>query len=71
MIFYFSGTGNSEWAARSLAAMCNDRVFSATEALGRSKVFCLSEDEALGFVFPVYGWAPPAIIVRLIEKLRL
>ena len=71
MIFYFSGTGNSEWAARSLAAMCNDRVFSATEALGRSEVFCLGEDEALGFVFPVYGWAPPAIIVRLIEKLRL
>lgn len=71
MIFYFSGTGNSEWAARSLACRMADRVYAVVEALDSSEPFCIGEDEPVGFVFPVYGWAPPAAVMQLVGRLRL
>ena len=33
--------------------------------------FCLREDEKIGFVFPIYSWAPPAIVLNFIRQLSL
>lgn len=33
--------------------------------------FSLQEDEKIGFVFPVYSWAPPVIVQEFIRKLSL
>ena len=54
MIFYFTGTGNSLYAAQKLADG-GEEIVSIVEAL-RSKTFhyTLKEGEKLGFVFPVY-----------------
>ena len=33
--------------------------------------FCLREDEKIGFVFPIYSWAPPEIVLNFIRQLSL
>lgn len=58
MIFYFSGTGNSEWAARELARLTSDRAVSIAD----SKPAESPKDEPVGIVFPVYAWLAPEIV---------
>lgn len=72
MIFYFSGTGNSKWIANQLSKVQKEDLVFIPDALrdGTSE-FCLREDEKVGFVFPIYSWAPPAIVLRFIQKLSL
>jgi len=74
MIFYFSGTGNSLQVAKDIANCQNDRLISIAALISRKKdvyEFSLDEKEAVGFVFPVYAWAPPAIVLQFIERLNL
>lgn len=73
MIFWFSGTGNSQWAAEQLASALADRMESVAEALtANAPVKCtLADDEALGFVFPTYSWGPPPVVMELVEKLQI
>lgn len=74
MIFYFSGTGNSFYVARKTAEKLGGRLVSiASEMNGESKEFRydLEDDEVLGFVFPVYAWAPPRMVLDFIERLKL
>ena len=53
MIFYFTGTGNSLYVARKLAAP-GETVRSITEALEQDDLHVdLADGEPLGFVFPV------------------
>ena len=68
MIFYFTGTGNSLYAARKLADE-GEQIVSIVEAL-RSKVFhyTLSEGEKLGFVFPVYFYRCPVSAIQYGKK---
>ena len=33
--------------------------------------YTLSEGESLGFVFPIYSWAPPKLVLDFVEKLQL
>ncbi len=66
MIFYFSGTGNSKWIANQLSKEQKEELFFIPDALkNRTFEFCLRKDEKIGFVFPVYSWAPPAIVLNL------
>jgi len=72
MIFYFSGTGNSEWIARQVAAYQNEKLISIAEEmidLNNTFQYTLGESEMIGFVFPVYSWAPPAIVKKFIKKI--
>lgn len=69
MVLYFSGTGNSRRVAECVAGMLDDRVYSMLEAAEES-MFRLADEEKLGFVFPVYSWGPPAVVVRALRKLR-
>ena len=68
MIFYFTGTGNSLYAARKLADE-GEQIVSIVEAL-RSKAFhyTLSERDKLGFVFPVYFYRCPVSAIQYGKK---
>lgn len=74
MIFYFSGTGNSLYAAKSIAEHNNEKLVSIAQEINSSQEFyeyTLEEDEAIGFVYPIYAWAPPKMVLQFIEKLKL
>ena len=72
MIFYFSGTGNSEWIANQLTKGQNEDLVFIPEALKNEALeFDLQKDEKIGFVFPIYSWAPPEIVLRFINRISL
>lgn len=72
MIFYFSGTGNSKWIAKQLADSLHERlVFIPVAMRDAVTEFEVSSDEKVGFVFPVYSWGPPPIVLQFIEQLTL
>ena len=72
MIFYFSGTGNSEWIANQLSKGQNEDLVFIPEALKNEALeFDLQKDEKIGFVFPIYSWAPPEIVLRFINRISL
>lgn len=74
MIFYFSGTGNSLWAARKLAEITQDSLISIAEQMSRENRhtdYSLHPKERIGFVFPVHSWGPPEIVLHFIRKIHL
>ena len=79
MIFYFSGTGNTRWAAIKLASATQERLIDIAEEMRRMKTsgaektepFILKEGERLGFVFPVHGWRVPRLVREFISRLQL
>lgn len=73
MIFYFSGTGNSLYVAKDLAKNNNETLISISALVRENKAsyqYTLKDDEAVGFVYPIYAWAPPKMVLEFIEKLE-
>lgn len=73
MIFYFSGTGNSLQAAKSIADFNGEKLISIAKEMNSTRgrfEYTLQENEVIGFVFPVYAWAPPGMVLQFIEKLK-
>lgn len=68
MIFYFSGTGNSEGIARILAQRLGDQAVNIVRADPGAYTFL--PGDRLGFVFPVYGYVAPAIMLKFAEKIH-
>ncbi len=72
MIFYFSATGNSKYAAERIAAAADDRLIYLRDAVrGRCYRYEAARDERVGFVFPTYFWGLPSILNFFVEKLEL
>ena len=71
MIFYFSGTGNTRWAAEELAAATQERLLFIPEELKTACEYTLEEGERIGFCFPVHGWQPPHIVREFVKRLTL
>ena len=71
MIFYFSGTGNSKWAAKTLALETGDTLVSISEVINSNCSFTLEKDEHVGFIFPIHGWRVPSIVKEFITKLTI
>ncbi|KOA19242.1 NAD(P)H-quinone oxidoreductase subunit I, chloroplastic [Clostridium homopropionicum DSM 5847] len=73
MIFYFTGTGNSLQVAKNIAWHNNEQLISIAKEMnsvdGKFQ-YTLREGEIIGFVFPVYAWAPPKMVLNFIEKLK-
>ena len=65
MILYFSGTGNSLYAARRLAELTGDDV---RPLLSLRETPLEKGAEAVGIVFPVYAWGMPRIVERVLRK---
>lgn len=78
MIFYFSGTGNTKWAASKLAAATREDLISIAPYMraddsshNLAEPFILKENERLGFVFPVHGWRVPKLVREFISKMLI
>ena len=78
MIFYFSGTGNTKWAASKLAAATHENLGSIAPYMrgddtshNIAEPFTLKEDERLGFVFPVHGWRVPRLVREFIKQMKV
>lgn len=72
MIFYFSGTGNSEWVAKEVAKAQNETICFIPEVMQKKEFYYrVSEKEKIGFVFPIYSWGPPKLILDFIKLIQL
>jgi len=78
MIFYFSGTGNTKWAAAKLAAATHEDLTPIAPYMraddsshNLAEPFILKENERLGFVFPVHGWRAPKLVREFIKQMKL
>ena len=71
MIFYFTGTGNSLFAARKLLYK-NERIVNMAEALEQGELeYQLAERERVGFVYPECCGTIPATVREFASKLSL
>ena len=66
MIFYFSGTGNSRWAAEQLAALTGDEVRDIS-ALRQAPD--IRNERRIGLVFPIYAWGAPEPVLDFVGSL--
>jgi len=71
MIFYFSGTGNTRWAAEEIAQATSEQLLFIPEELKGKCEYMLKDDERIGFIFPTHGWQPPRIVRQFISRLKL
>lgn len=72
MIFYFSATGNSKYAAERIAAATDDRLVFLRDAVrSRSYRYDAGREARIGFVIPVYFQGLPSIVTFFLEKLEL
>ena len=55
MIYYFSGTGNSQWVAEQLALQTGDVASDLIKTKGDLNCAGLT----IGLVFPIYAWGIP------------
>ena len=71
MIFYFTGTGNSLFAAQRLADE-GEQIVSIVDALRSGSFhYVLKEGEKLGFVFPVYFYTVSDPVLEFVRNLQV
>lgn len=71
MIFYFSGTGNSLHVAKEVAKSQGEPPVSIVKELDNGTLdYQLKKNELIGFVYPIYAWGPPKIVIDFIRKIR-
>lgn len=72
MLFYFSGCGNSKHVAETIAAGLNDKLVFIPESAREGRYeYELAEGESLGFVFPIYAWGPPKLVLDFVKKVTV
>lgn len=72
MIFYYSGTGNSAYAAHSLSEMIGEDsvlINMAPVAISKFQTPDSLHTEMVGFVFPIYSWGIPPLVLKYISEL--
>lgn len=69
VLYYFSGTGNSLWVARELAA----RLPDGAELVSLSGRYPLpaADCDRLGLVFPVHVWGVPRRVIDFVRQLQV
>ncbi len=57
MIFYFSGTGNTRFVAKEIAAGIGEELLFIPDLIRENRYeFTLQPEETVGFCFPTHGW---------------
>lgn len=69
MIYYFSGTHNSRYAALRLGSLLGEDVRFIQQIDPFSQDLDPAKDKSVGIVFPVYSWGVPPIVMDFIAKL--
>lgn len=72
MIFYFTGTGNSGYVASEIGKKNNEEIVDISDVMHENKEleFTLREEEVVGFIYPVYAWAPPKMVMDFIKNIK-
>ena len=72
MIFYFSGTGNTRFVAKEIAAGIGEELLFIPDLIRENRYkFTLQPEETVGFCFPTHGWQPPRIVRDFIKQLSI
>ena len=67
-LYYYTGTGNSLWAARQLAERLDGPV--ELVSLGTDYTLPGVDCDRIGLVFPVHMWGLPRRVVEFIRQLK-
>lgn len=71
LIFYFTGTGNSQMVAETIADCNGDTVVSISAAMKAERyTYTIGMDEPVGFVMPTYYYGIPIQIPDFIARLE-
>lgn len=62
MVLYFSGTGNSRYAAQRIAAALGDELLSMNDRIKAEDTSPVKTDERLVIVTPTYAWRIPRLV---------
>jgi Pyruvate/2-oxoacid:ferredoxin oxidoreductase delta subunit/flavodoxin len=65
-IYYFSGTGNSFAVAKDLSMKINAKMIPLASLIDRNDYE--TNAECIGFVFPIYDFKPPRLVIEFINK---
>lgn len=71
MIVYFSGTGNSAYAASRIGEALHDEVLDLFERLRGQNFSPLHSDQPWVVVTPTYAWRIPRLVQEWLEKTPL
>lgn len=68
-IFYYTGTGNSLWVARTLAKLAGGaELISISGWLKEKKPISSS---VIGIIFPVHMWGVPVPVIRFVNEIKI
>ena len=70
MILYFSGTGNSRYAAKRISGFIHEDTVSINEYLKQEKVYSAQKNERFVFVTPTYAWRIPRVVENFICNIQ-
>ncbi|GEM_PF-850405 len=70
-IYCYSGGGSSFWAAREIARRLPGGALIKAVRLPPEPTSARPEADRIGFVFPVYAWAPPRRLIDFVRTLDL
>ena len=70
-LYYFTGTGNSLWAARELTRHIPDAELVPMARLIQKGGTITAPEGRIGFIFPVYIGGPPLMVSDFAEKINL
>lgn len=68
MILYFSGTGNSEYAAKRIGKETGDEVVNLFRRIKRNDFSEMYSDRPWVIVVPTYAWRIPRIVQKWLEN---
>ena len=70
MVFFFSGTGNSQWVAEQLAILTKDAPVNIASLMAGGNCGGITPDgrtDCMGLVFPIYAWGAPGIVAEFLD----
>lgn len=71
MIVYFSGTGNSRFAAKYLARKLEDKLLDAGQRIKAGEKTPLYSEKPWVFIAPVYAWRMANVLTEYIRSVQL
>lgn len=69
-IFYYTGTGNSLWAARKVADALGEETGLISMA-GDKDHKKIMNSQTIGLVFPVYIWGVPGPVISFVRTMKV